>query len=906
MDEEEPNIKKIIAIINNEKSYSIDVDETTSFYDLKKILSAAAHLLKNGFRIFYEQQEYTKDYDQNTIKEMFPDLNQIQLKIISIGDVNEYENECISFKVNINSPCTAHIGKYKLLYCLTCQKSICMECFHNDHKLHLVEEKADYLAPAQLLMNNIFTHSEKYIADPKISKYLECINIRANLKENIFNNLRNKIDELEKKINSCLEFFSLCEEKTEKNTNENLALFKKYCTESYIKLKNYINTKGIMIDDEIFLILYRKLKEIEQYKTLYFDGNKIKYENMNKLFAPFVNEINQISKDLFSNLENLLQKDIYDNFKYKIERNIVEIVQKEKVNELIFANISGTKKSHNKNSNCEINGIKADRDYYLDKDKNIKDKEKVSFSLSAEKIKNYNGKNLDKNIFSNANEEIAKTNSILIMNKTEKKIVKDKAITFDMNKKDIPIKGDNKTIEFENRLIASNSNNLNENNVSSSTNLNLINVSSSFFTNINNNNFSNKYKSNTFSHQNQITSINLDNKSNVSEFLSNNKISNDFSKNNEKNEINDFKIIDETNHFNNNNVLKEIEIDSKEEADKTYSDNKINEKIQNGLNIKDNAKGNSGGNKINNNKSLISLGTKSQIVNKKSFIILYPIFGTNYILGALDEETTINIPVNFDKFSLDKNKKLKEFPKGGAFCNYAKKLYFSGGQINNNFKSNYYLSIAIDSDNEPVANIDEMNLMLYSHSNHSMICNGNSIFVIGGINSNKCEAFDLKTLKWETMPDLISPERQQAILTIFKNYLYAFMGHTQYNILESIERININDFRNNNWENVEYTKSGNINTKFYASGVYNIRGQLFFLGGKIGLGKEERDFKSEIYRFKFDNNEFFNTDLCYNGAISFIENEFHHISEENIGNFINIDNGILATMAVSSLKNYLN
>ena len=32
MEEERPNIKKIITTIDNEKSYSIDVDETTTFY----------------------------------------------------------------------------------------------------------------------------------------------------------------------------------------------------------------------------------------------------------------------------------------------------------------------------------------------------------------------------------------------------------------------------------------------------------------------------------------------------------------------------------------------------------------------------------------------------------------------------------------------------------------------------------------------------------------------------------------------------------------------------------------------------------------------------------------------------------------------------------------------------------
>ena len=48
MEIEQPTIKKIIATIDDEKSYSIDVDETTTFYEFKKILSAAAHFSKTA------------------------------------------------------------------------------------------------------------------------------------------------------------------------------------------------------------------------------------------------------------------------------------------------------------------------------------------------------------------------------------------------------------------------------------------------------------------------------------------------------------------------------------------------------------------------------------------------------------------------------------------------------------------------------------------------------------------------------------------------------------------------------------------------------------------------------------------------------------------------------------------
>ena len=60
MEEDNVNIKKIITTIvseNGEKSYSIDVDETTTFHEFKKILVGAAHLLKNCFQIFHGNTE---------------------------------------------------------------------------------------------------------------------------------------------------------------------------------------------------------------------------------------------------------------------------------------------------------------------------------------------------------------------------------------------------------------------------------------------------------------------------------------------------------------------------------------------------------------------------------------------------------------------------------------------------------------------------------------------------------------------------------------------------------------------------------------------------------------------------------------------------------------------------------
>ena len=910
MEEEQTNIKKIITTIDNEKSYSIDVDETTTFYEFKKILAAAAHLLKNCFRIYHEQQEYTNDYDDNTIQEMFPDLDPIPLRIISNKDVYEFEDELISVRFNINVPCQVHIGKYKMLYCFTCNKSICMDCFNADHKGHSVEEKADYLAPAQLLMNNIFSNSALFRADSRLSKYMECVNFRSNLKLNVFDNLRKMINDLEIKFASCLEYFSTSEDETEKNTNENLELLKKYCIECFIKLKNDINTKGIIIDDEIFLTLYRKLKEIERYKNEYFEENKQKYEKLNTLLAPFIHEVEKISEELKSTFNTLLNKELYENFKNLVQENIVEKVQKETVNDFMFRNLGVPRKSLNRMSLGNLNSYKKKSKDYVSPNKLVQKEEKSPFpraNLSAERKENNSGTIFGQGVFSKSKNEQGNKNSTLTWNKTEEQNPRVKGLSIIGQNNDISMKDATKTTAFENRVITTTTNNMN-----------MANVSGTLTNNMNNNisNFSNQEKTGVFrasaekeypgqtkiySTQSEFQISNLGNFGNMinsSQTQGQNIVSKEITKTTATNNITTFTQGFDTNSNSNMFGGKLIEVLSNE-IGKKGAEYEIEKGTTN--------ESNTAIFETNNMTSTVAPdGGVSGMLNKGSFLIMYPIFESNYILGAFADESTGRAEVDFEKAFGEKDIQLKAFPQGGAFCNYEKYLFFTGGQEKQKGVGKIFLRITINAERETKAKMVKMPSMLYPHWNHSMISNGNYIFVIGGYNTNKCEAFNLRTLKWESMPDLISPERQKATLAIYGDYLYAFMGQTQFNVLDSVERINIKKLGSSNWENVIYSNPNKVNTKFYGAGVYIVKGQLFFLGGKLGLGDDQSDFKSEIYRFKFDTNEFLNTDICYNGKINFIENEFHHISDDNVGNFISVDNGVLATMPVSSLLQQVN
>ena len=768
MEDEITRIKKIITTIDDDKSYSIDVDETICFREFKKILAGAAHLLKNGFRIYHEQQEYTNDYDDNTIQEMFPNLDPIPLRIISNKDVYEFEDELISVRFNINVPCQVHVGKFKMMYCFTCNKSICMDCLGEDHRNHQVVEKADYLAPAQLLMNSIFSNSALYRADSRLSKYMDCVNFRSNLKLNVFDNLRKMINDLEIKFASCLEYFSTCEDETEKNTNENLELLRKFCIECFIKLKNDINTKGIIIDDEIFLTLYRKLKEIEKYKTEIFEENKMKYEKLNTLLAPFTQQVEVISEQLKTTFNTLLNKDIYENFKNEVQENIVEKVQKETVNDFMFRNLGVPRKSlnrmslnfstHKKLSNLNNKNVSPLRE--------IKEERRSPFpkvNLSEQRNTNNSGVNFSQGSFSKS--------KINQQDNTSSNYY-------------------NKTVEQNNRVKGLNNNIFTNNNIVTTTTTTTNEVNT-------------KYSS----QQNQISQ----------------------------------------------NML--------------FQGNLVDELSK----------------AINQNQN------QEETVQKKfvgNFLFANPILNTNILAGAFQDESTVNIPVDFKQAFNDKDIQLTAFPQGGAFCNTKNYLYFTGGQETQKGTGKIFLRIDLNVDGK--VKMTKMPSMLYSHWNHTMIANDNYIFVIGGYNSNKCEAFNLRTLKWEEMPNLYSNERQRTILTIHDNYLYAFMGYSQFGILDSVERININikDFGKKNWEVVTITNLSKIDIKFYGAGVYYLNGELYFIAGKKSLGNDDSSYKTDICSFKFNEGEFVSYSTYFEQKLEFIENQFHKVNHNIIANCV--------------------
>ena len=135
------------------------------------------------------------------------------------------------------------------------------------------------------------------------------------------------------------------------------------------------------------------------------------------------------------------------------------------------------------------------------------------------------------------------------------------------------------------------------------------------------------------------------------------------------------------------------------------------------------------------------------------------------------------------------------------------------------------------------------------------------------------------------------------MLFVEKNFLYCFMGLSQTGILDSIERINIDNI-DAGWETIIIDNANDINLKFYGAGIIrmNQANKIFFIGGKKESKKKETVFKRSIYEFSFDDFKMTVSDFKIENDLVFVENRLYSMDENDCGNFINVGNGYLISM----------
>ena len=108
-----PKIVKTIFVVDKDRRYSLDVNQTIPIYYLNKIIIAAANL-GHKLRLFHEGQEYTNN-ESESLLDLFPDLDTIIFDLeISYENIEELD-DLIKLKLT-DKYCPLHFGKYPYFY----------------------------------------------------------------------------------------------------------------------------------------------------------------------------------------------------------------------------------------------------------------------------------------------------------------------------------------------------------------------------------------------------------------------------------------------------------------------------------------------------------------------------------------------------------------------------------------------------------------------------------------------------------------------------------------------------------------------------------------------------------------------------------------------------------------------
>ena len=269
-----PKIVKAVFIIDKDRRYSFDVNQTINIYNLKKMIIAAAFLGKN-LRIFHEGQEYTNN-DFDTLINLFPELNTIIFDVeLSYENIEEYD-DIIKLKLS-DKYCPSHFGKYPYFYCHTCKKSICSECAKSGlHNGHDVKEKYDYLQSSQNLVKNIFGNIGDMGVGQEDKYYLE---LKDKIKFKYFDSLVKMLKDIEARLALLVDDFVQKNKKNIDRIRKNMVQVRNNVAEGFDDLKDKILIEDMMLDEQIYLTFDSKYKDIMKNK------NKIKSSNYLKIMS---------------------------------------------------------------------------------------------------------------------------------------------------------------------------------------------------------------------------------------------------------------------------------------------------------------------------------------------------------------------------------------------------------------------------------------------------------------------------------------------------------------------------------------------------------------------------------------------------------------------------------------------
>lgn len=877
-------LKFIITVIIDigGENYTYNISIRNTFRELKKVIQVSLKIRRKEIIFYKKDGEEIKNCDDFCLSEIFPEEKKIHLKIT----ISPKESEINSSqrKVYLNNYCPVHERKYLVLYCYTCEKSICIQCLEDSkHNEHNYMEKYDYLQNSGFLVEKSFKNITEEINKVK---YLMKDNCDDLLKKNeeYFDSIIDMFKSLKLRTNSFISHYSEKSHNSFMNLKNNLNIIKDTCSETLEQLKEKLIFENLIACEETFLEFDHK------YKILKEEENKIIADK--NTYEDLINYFKTIS-DSFNNL--------YDDFKlfaFEKDQYCNLIINSNKIDEL-FVNEFSSK------SRDEI------------KDKILVNVKEGYFKKSS-KLENKTDKSINKPISINPSSELHSIFNKIYDNISSKIIEKSTGIENNINNLKMNNWNFPNITEFDSKVNLESD--LKEN--INSKELEKINDLKSPESNNEKNN-----KKNEFEKKSEIDKMDI-----IKYPLEN---------------FNNIQIIkEESEEKESRSKMEELEKNSSE-MNLNELLNKTNDSKQllnpNNDFLKTPVKKNHGSEKIYDSfncscKEDLFKITKNKKINK-FYIIVAPLPKTNkiriyheHILSKDEEiinkvenshfniETTndgknevfsefCELEVEFPKHSFS-NKKLRISQK---FENSSLEKYHENSQ-NLNYFLNYQATVNHVSDNDSLRklkmyisggfdfknNTDSSKFMclefcdktlfalpdmLQPRSYHSMIEHNNFLYVVGGKDNQSCEKYNIHTQEWTKLPDLKLGERRNSGLYVYHDCLYTFFGTNKTGVLDSVEKLHLKSHKSQ-WEIFSFKKEKNIDLKRYGfafwENKYNID-QIHIFGGK----NLQQKFLDKILLFDFKENKFIKTDAVINKDCIFKESKLIRLSDDNFGFFSN-------------------
>lgn len=872
----EPNIVKAQFILSNTRIYTLEFDQNITMFELKLMIQRAAHLRSRNFRIFSNTEEYTQ-FNDETFESLFHEQKlvvfNLEVQMDDLYDGNEY-------LLQMNCPCSTHIDKFLIYYCFTCRESICSDCFTiGTHHGHQIQEKCFYLLPSKFLVDKLFENWSqnpnedfKYIEDQTLSE------LRTNINKTVFDKLFLILKDIQKKVTNVIEQYHQINFQSFNKMKYSVRDIKLYCIKLLDDLKEKMNIKDILNNDQIFLDFDKAYKKLGKLQNERYKLNIVTYnEYIKKIPSLIINTVNDINERLLLNLNQIANDQRYENIINQIQINSIQEFNIEDIEREIKSHIKKTYNNYPKkkfsfnyiDNNFENKFIQKFEKIHVDSHLGRKTiGPDALFSNNLQKNERYglkqkyNHKNLfhlEKNIINNetniiTNSEKKKYHNILINNNNNLSDINNKTINLIKNDNNINnnqkmITTTTTTTTIKKEIVGIPSLNITTGNIQSNISLK---------PQINNNHIN---KTSSFSAQNEREVMHINKQTLYSEMNNNrpklninNTLNDSYSSNSTLKNIN--QIAEENLKNINNEMIKKTTISSYTNINKPININssKFYSFGVNYHSIPEEV--------ATESENELNINAKIRTLISKNFL-LAPISQTNAVKIITPEKEESIIKLVFpNKIAIN------SFLLENAYCNLNKELYITGG-LKENEKTNITLSVNLNKAEQ----INQLAPMNFARCSHSMISYGDIyLLVVGGVNSSSVERYNIIDNVWEVLHPM-NYKRMYPILAIYNDYLYSFFGKSNNNeYCNTIERISLNGIKFSEWEMIQFSNPNNIDTRIYGCATHIIGNHLYLFGGKYNEITTDK-----IIYYIFEKNILENEESVLNEKLYFKESKLYEM-----------------------------